>query len=586
MILQRLVEYYDRLIQDPAQDVPTFGFGPQKIAFALVLERDGSLHSIDDLRLAEGKAPRPRQMDELPVKVGERRTSATSAQFLWDRPDYLLGWSSAETSQAKVSDRFEACRDLHLRLLEGSSSEIGKAVRKFYQSWQPEAVPARYLDLLAEVEKGFGVFVLRGTAGWAHENAELRRLWQQHLEEGGIDTDKMICLITGEPSIPARLHDAIKGVQGAQSSGASMVSFNLNAFVSRGQEQGANAPIGREASFKFSAALNRLLDREHGRRVRIGDATVVYWATQPTEVSGMDLESMFGWVVEGGHGEDEDRARHIGRVLEDLAAGRAEVPDDGTRFFVLGLSPNAARIAVRFWFDDSLSDVVRRITRFQRELEIVRGPRDVGPISIWRILRETGRETKDIPPLLAGSLTRAVLSGGRYPQALLNAVIRRIRADRRVSLARAATIKAFLVRNHDLEVPIMLDSDRPDPGYQLGRLFACLEKAQQDALPGINATIKDRYFAAASATPAAVFPRLLRSSQHHMRKLDGGFKVNAEKRVQNVMSRIESFPRVLGLEGQGQFALGYYHQRLDFFTKKSSTGDAASSSVDNEPTLQ
>ena len=184
-------------------------------------------------------------------------------------------------------------------------------------------------------------------------------------------------------------------------------------------------------------------------------------------------------------------------------------------------------------------------------------------------MRQTARDVKDVPPLLAGAFSRSILLGTRYPQSLLSGVIRRIRADRMINYFRAALIKAILMRNYNLEVPVMLDENRPDVGYQLGRLFAVLEKAQEDAHGKVNATIKDRYFGAASTTPQSVFPQLLRLSQHHLRKLEGGRKVNAERMLQSIIGRMEKFPRILDLEGQGEFAIGYYHQRLDFFTPRS-----------------
>ncbi len=210
-----------------------------------------------------------------------------------------------------------------------------------------------------------------------------------------------------------------------------------------------------------------------------------------------------------------------------------------------------------------------RVGRHQRELDIVRGAKDRDILPIWLILAQTAREAKEIPPLLGGALLRAILTGARYPLALLAAVLRRIRADRRISHPRTAIIKAILTRNFGMEDLAMLNPDRPETAYQLGRLFAALEKAQEDALPGLNATIKDRYFGSASATPGAVFPRLIRMDQHHLGKLEGGAKVNSEKRIQEICGRIDAFPGHLDMVGQGLFALGYYHQRQNFFTPKA-----------------
>ncbi|MCR9211909.1 MAG: type I-C CRISPR-associated protein Cas8c/Csd1, partial [bacterium] len=216
-------------------------------------------------------------------------------------------------------------------------------------------------------------------------------------------------------------------------------------------------------------------------------------------------------------------------------------------------------------------EMVGRVAEHQRRLDIVRSGKDSDWIPLWMILAQTARESKEVPPLLGGALLRSVLTGGRYPEALLTTILRRIRAEQEIRHVKAAMIKAILNHNHQKEIPVMLDPVRPDPAYQLGRLFACLERAQEDALPGLNATIKDRYFGAASATPGTVFPRLIRMNQHHIGKLEGGKKVVAEKRIQEIMGRLHDFPSHLGITDQGLFSIGYYHQRQDFFTKKETT---------------
>lgn len=260
-------------------------------------------------------------------------------------------------------------------------------------------------------------------------------------------------------------------------------------------------------------------------------------------------------------------------MLSRIAAGEAEPPDAGTGFYVLGLSPNASRLSIRFWISGTAGELIGRVARHQQRLEIAKSPKDRDFLALWLILAQTARESKEIQPLLGGALLRAVLTDGRYPESLLSAIIRRIRAEREIRHPKAATIKAILNKNYHKEISVMLDIERAEPSYHMGRLFASLERAQEDALPGLNATIKDRYFGAASSTPSSVFPRLIRMSQHHVRKLDGGKKVVAEKRLQEIMGRLDDFPPHLGLADQGLFAIGYYHQRQDFFTKKTKTED-------------
>ena len=372
------------------------------------------------------------------------------------------------------------------------------------------------------------------------------------------------CLVTGKSATIARLHDIkIKGVNGAQSSGAAIVSFNLAAFESYEKSQSKNASVGEPAAFSYATALNYLLERQHRRRVQVGDTSVVFWAAQPSPA-----EDLFGFSLGGEAAEDNNRARELEAALELIAQGEHPLLRDGTPFYVLGLAPNASRLSVRFWYRDSVGAFLSHLQQHEQNLSIVRSPRDPARLPLWLLLAQTARESKEVSPLLGGALLRSILTATPYPESFLQALIRRNRAERDIRYPRAAAIKAVLIRNYQQEITMSLNPDHPRPAYQLGRLFAALERNQENALRGINATVKDRFFGAASATPGTVFPRLIRMGQHHIAKLEGGYKVNAEKRVQAIMARIDAFPAHLDLVGQGLFSLGYYHQRQDFFTKK------------------
>ncbi|RMH30256.1 MAG: type I-C CRISPR-associated protein Cas8c/Csd1, partial [Planctomycetota bacterium] len=337
-------------------------------------------------------------------------------------------------------------------------------------------------------------------------------------------------------------------------------------FESYGKSQSYNAPVGEEEAFRYSTALNRLLaDTE--RRARIGDATVVYWTAAPSPA-----EAFMGYALKEERAEDPETGKRIQSFLSALRAGRSHegLGDASVPFYVLGLSPNRSRLSVRFWCASTVGELAGRLGRHLRDLEIIGAREGDPPLVIGRIVRETGREPKDAPPLLAGELARAVLTGAPYPAALLSAILRRLRADQTINHARAAALKAYLIRNLRLEVPVSLNKDHPSPAYQLGRLFAALEKTQEDAADGkLNRTVRDSYFGTATAAPASVFPRLLRLHQHHLSKLEHeGFRINREKEIQDIVSRIDRFPAFLALEDQGLFQIGYYHQRQAFFTKK------------------
>jgi len=382
-----------------------------------------------------------------------------------------------------------------------------------------------------------------------------------------------ICLITGEPGRPVRLHTAIKGVWNAQTSGANIVSFNLDAFRSYGKEQGENAPVGARAEFAYTTALNHLLKRGSHQRVQVGDASTVFWAEKKHP-----LEDVFADLFGEPAKEDytQDHKSMIAAFRAPQLGSRREL-DPQTRFYVLGLAPNAARIAVRFWYDGTVEQVVDNIVHHFDDCTIVHGPNQPETLSLFRLLVATALQGKseNIQPNLAGEFFRTILSGTPYPKSLLSSALRRVRAEREITYPRAALIKAVLVREARYyqpdakEVGMSLDTSNSNIGYRLGRLFAVLEKAQEEANPGINATIRDRFYGAASSTPVAVFSHLMKLKNHHISKLENrGRAINLERIIGEIMSEITDFPAHLTLSDQGRFAVGYYHQRQDFFTKK------------------
>lgn len=580
MILQKLCDYYDRLAADPNIGISEEGFAPQKVSFEVVIEKDGSLYAVHDIRDVFKRKKSPRTM-QLPY-CG-KRAAGIKAMFLWDKADYLLGWAPPELTvvpdeetesdrkkrekkRQRVSECHLACKKLHDELAADLRNPEYRALLEFFRRWNPTNLSTDQEAILEEVGNGFGVFRIRGAKQRLHEIHGVRAAWaaKSTSTDSNENSVSSTCLVRGKQASVARLHPPIKGVSGAQSSGASIVSFNLAAFTSYGKTQSYNAPVSESVAFRYTTALNKLLQREFGRTVQVGDTACVFWADEPTE-----SEDIFGFGLDSDRAEDATLAAETGRMLKRIAAGEADVPESSTGFHVLGLAPNASRLSVRFWISDTAGELIGRVAEHQKRLEIAKGAKDIEVISLRAILRQTIRDKMDTPPpLLGGALLRAILTGGHYPNALLAAILRRIRADREIRHVRAATIKAILNRNHKLEIPVMLDCERPETAYQLGRLFASLERAQEDALPGLNATIKDRYFGAASATPAAVFPRLMRMSQHHIKHLEDGRKVVADKRIQEIIGRIDQFPAHMNLTDQGLFAIGYYHQRQHFFTKK------------------
>jgi CRISPR-associated protein Csd1 len=582
MILHALNNYYERMLDQSDSRMPPFGTSVENISFALVLAEDGTLRGVEDLRDQDGKKLRPRKM---PVPAAEKKASGIKANFLWDATGYVLG-----IDDKGKQERTDRCHAAFIELLKSccdDSDPALKAVLTFLDGQKGKEVASR--DDWSEICGTNLVFRLDGIPGFVHDRPVARKAWEACLSSRGVD-DLGQCLVSGLEQQPiARLHPSIKGVRDAQSSGASIVSFNLSAFGSYGKEQSFNAPISQKDAFAYTTALNALLSRDSRQKITIGDATYVFWAacSNPVESIFADLFDPPAEPVET-TSETQDDQQTIGQVrglLKAIRDGRRPTDflpglDEDVQFYILGLSPNAARLSIRFWEANNLGNLLERIGRHYDQLNIVRqfdSEPEFPPL--WRLLCHTASlgKAENISPVLAGGMTRAILTDSLYPQNLLPVVLERIRAEHNVTYFRAALLKAYLMRNKQMEVPVALDLNRNDRPYLLGRLFAVLEKAQEEAIPGANATIKDRYLAAASATPGQVFHMLLKNSANHIAKL----KKDPEKKgrafhydimTQDIISGFSDYPKTMKAEEQGLFMIGYYHQRKDFYTKKTQEG--------------
>ena len=570
MILQALNQYYERLKDDPQTDIPLLGFGNQKIHFALVLNQDGELVQVKDIRDKPKNKPVPISL--ILPQIGKKRASGIEPNFMWDNTGYVLGRD--EGGKDDRTFHFEAFKKLHHNIGDDLTDVGIKAVLKFLDSWNPANAPT--LEHWKEMEKGANlIFQLDGERMYIHDHPEVQEVWRRYCAEL-VSEVIATCLVSGKITPIARLHPAIKGVQGAQSTGAGIVSFNLDAFLSYEKKQNFNAPVGESAAFAYTTALNHLLRFESRQKIRIGDATTVFWTERASPIEG------FMGVILNPRDDAADLADV--RIFLEAARDGKQLPgidDPDLQFFILGLSPNASRLSVRFWHASTVGDISSRIGQHFRDLAIVRSERDKEFPGMWQLLKETAVQgkTDNIPPLLAGSLIRSILTGAAYPQSLLSVLIGRIRADQTINYMRTAMIKACLSRKYRIhnitkEVSMSLDRESTNIAYRLGRLFAVLEKAQKDAIPGANTTIKDRYYGSASATPSVVFPQLLRLAQHHLQKAEyGGW---TDKVIEEIMQGIEKFPAHLSLDDQGMFAIGYYHQRQAFYTKSENQKEGQS----------
>lgn len=579
MILQSLHALYDRLEHDSSYQIAPHGYSLQKITFRVVISPQGQLADIQDARIPVGGKLRPN-----PVRVlGSTKPSGSGLNpcFLWDNSAYLLGYRSEDEDPGRTAKSFDAFRTLHLERQSAIDSRAFDAVCSFLSSWDP-ASAGSYTALAEAAATGFGVFQIQGENAWVHQDPRIDEWWRG--QSGGDDAGVTgTCLVTGQEQPLARLHGKIKGVAGGQGAGAPLVGFNEDAFASFGKEQSYNAPVGEDAAFRYTTALNALLDGPMSRkhRLTLGDTTVAFWTERPTATE--DILARF--AIEGSGAlddtasQDEGQRQKVAAFLRALREGRERYTElegdaENSFFFLLGLSPNAGRVAVRFFHRGTVAELLENLRRHHRDIGNVPAPaagkRPADPefAPTWLLLRQTAREARDIPPVLAGALLRSIVTGALYPEAFYSAVLRRIAADRIVNYPRACVLKGYLNRNLKKEVTMGLDPARPDPAYRLGRLFAALEKTQRDALDNLNKTIRDSFYSSASATPGSVFPRLLRTYQHHLAKLEGGRKVNRERLVQDILEPLGRFPAHFGLADQGLFAIGYYHQTRDFYTKR------------------
>ncbi len=600
-MLKALVQRYEDECREG--NLSREGWEKRKVSFALVLSDEGDVLEVLPLtqRVQKGK-----KMAEVPqfleVPVGETRASGICPFFLCDNGSYFLGADKKEETERSADDGeatgvnpehtdkkgkakrsaacFAASAKLHQEILADVEDPAAQAVVRFFQRGESGAAMVQTHPAFAPYAKGIlkgGNIVFRYEGRYVHEDSKVRAAWEARLEKE--EGEKRRCLVTGTLASFAVKHPAIKGVKGAKTTGALLVSFNANAYESYGHDgqQGGNAPVSKKVAFAYGTALNALIaDEQHTKR--IGDTTVVYWA-QKDSTAAQDL---FRGMILDDSDENLMDDTMLNAILQKVQRGEAipygevAIPYDNP-FYILGLAPNAARISVRFFLQGSFGDFLKHVARHHEQMEIVRPQREKRKhIPLWMLLQETVNGKlgdKTASPVMAGAMMRAVLTGGKYPASVFQNILLRIRAeqdDRKINAWRAGFLKAYLLRNRGRRIEVALDENTTDVAYLLGRWFAVLEEAQERANPDIKATIRDRFFNSACGTPAYVFPMLQKLALHHLKKLEGAPKVRIDKLLSEILGKLEAreIPRHLPLEEQGVFILGYYHQKQKRYEKK------------------
>lgn len=559
MILQALTEYYAR----KGNELPQYGFETKTIPIIIEINQQGELVQIR-------KEDKDSAAAQYWVPQGVKKTSGIASCLLWDNAEYALG-ITAKSQPERAAEQHQAFKEKILSLgADAIEEEAIQALLRFFEKLNPETFKDHpYWDYL--LTNPYVSFRLQGDSGLICQREAIRAAVLKKQEI----THPALCLASGEMDETERLHSSIKGVWGAQSAGANIVSFNLDAFNSYGKSQGFNAPVGKHASFAYTTALNYLLRKGSEQRAQIGDASTVFWSKKPTHFEN-DFAALWGTTVKEIHDDPDKYSEIVKAVCGAPHRGNYIEDESDVEFYVLGLSPNAARISIRFWITGKIGEFSGRIKLHFDDLEMIHSDRDIEALPLYLLLVNVAVQGKsdNIPPNLAGEVMRSILTGRPYPFTLFAAAVRRCKAEQNVNYSRAAIIKAYLNRfNQNEEITVALDKNNVNSAYRLGRLFAALEKIQEEAHnEHINSTIRDRYYGAASSNPITVFPTLLKLTNHHLNKLENrGRKTNFEKLLGDIIDPLQpEFPAAFSIQDQGRFAVGYYHQRQDFFTKKPS----------------
>ncbi len=595
MILQALYQLYESLAARGLVEEP--GWTGSKITYALNLSDDGKILDVITLRINEPRGKKTVQVPQiLKTPLPPKRTVGVDPAFLFDNSSYILG-IDAKGKPTRTRECFEASKTLHLDLLNGVDTPAARAVKAYFSTWNPDAAaeePA-LKDYLDDILTGVNLLFYHARRSVADDRA-IQSAWQAHYDGG--EGEKIRCLVTGEMAKLARIHPAIKGVRGGQSSGMALVSFNAQAYESFGREQGMNAPIGERAAFAYTTALNHLIaDRDH--QCAIGDTLVLMWS-EDGDPAYQDVARMFMNIDEPTLLTGEIAQQAIVGAMDKLSRG---VPvdwegvniDPKMRYYILGLSPNAARLSVRFFFESSFGNFIQAAKNHDDRMEIVRPSYDrFERLSLWRMLQETvNQNSRDKKPheQMTGDVLRAMLTDTRYPATLINQTELRICAERNVTRGRAAIIKAYYLKNKGwpkevLELNLVkLSQDCEYLPYVLGRLFAVfemtqiasrrkdnriiIEKEEDNSAKERKRTIRDHYFNAAASIPKITFETLYRLNNAHLSKLEAREYNYYSKLITNITNMIHTtIPARMSLAERGAFQLGYYHEQQYRYTKK------------------
>lgn len=555
MILKALYDYYNR-----CENLAVKGYEFKEIGYLIVLEKDGSFVRLES-RMINKKTASSFMVLQAVKRTGKKYVP----NYFWDKYEYIVGGDGE--SEIKHKTFVNMVVDFKSKL---PKNEYVDAIYNFYsKNENVKSVISKDIlyNELIKSNKNIS-FLIRGNTKIAAEDDDIKNIV---LSEYSDNRSSNVCLVLGKKASIVRLHTKINLSKDTGPLVAFQTSCGYNSY---GKERGYNAPISEEAEFAYTTALNAMLAKDSHNKFVIGTRTFLFWASSDSDASKKTEEGLFSLFGKFEANED-DPNRRIELVRDTFMSvynGKLHANKDD-KFFILGLAPNSARIAVVYWSEQPLREFAGLISRHFEDMEIVDIHKDKKPYAGLHSMLGSVSSGKsgDAAPNLPEAVVKSIFQGLPYPMSLFQACIRRIRAEQSVTIVRAAIIKAYLNRlnnNNDIKIKIMLDKENQNQGYLCGRLFAVLDKIQEDA-NGIH-SIRERYMNSASSTPATVFSTVLNLSAHHLEKLNNGKQVYYEKLKQEIISKLDAdgFPAHLSLQDQGRFFVGYYHQRQDFFTSK------------------
>lgn len=577
MLLQSLVKLYEAWAEKG--EIEKLGWNPVKISYGISLDEEGNIDEIIHLKTNAPKGNKEiPSLISLPMPV--KRSVGVASNFLYDNATYVFGYDNSNKPD-RAKQCFDCFRSVGNKVLENSDDEFSTVIKKFLQKDYSEF--ENLSDLLTELNctettvddilnKGANL-LLMPLGKFPTDSKAICESWNSYYEHS--DAPKGVCLVTGKDDHIAKLHPVIKNIRGAQAAGASLVSFNATAFNSYGKENGYNAPVSEYAAFAYTSALNKLVsDNDH--RIFAGDTTVVCW----TEDGESAYQDVFAGIF---NSDDELKQKDLRNTIVSIVNGN-EVKWEGiplnpsNNFYILGISPNSARLSVRFFIQNTFGKVMENLLKNQQRMEMVKpGFEKFNYIPLWRILGETvNKKSRDkkCKPHLAGDVLNSIINDYNYPSTLYYGILGRISAEQNINWVKASVLKAYLLKNYDSkykeEITVDYNENSNNKAYLLGVLFSNLEEIQNTANPGIKSTIRDRYFTAASSTPSRVFPILIDLAQNHIKKIPNvGAKVNCQKMLTKTMAKLgDKFPNRLKLDEKGMFQLGYYQRTQERFTGK------------------